>query len=282
MHCKDVAVREVDFELTAERIGAEMSDWIAYVRTDHIVLRNGDEFAVVRFFKGEGKGLFRPVVDFEIVSLPGDTVYHEDPDLDIINVPRLAEIQTMYPGKTVVVKGVFSHVNVVHGITPLRLRVIDNVPPAPSKLGALVRMALSSGYVEKPIVPEFVDIDMADRISEVRTEAVMFPCEVSHLTADMPVYFLDKTPKLEHDVTLVGCHLSKRIYDEYYGGEVPFLNVCPADYMEDDGVPTITKCCKVKNGHTLDGCHAAVPWGATVPEVVEAINDLFRDAPSDE
>ena len=75
-------------------------------------------------------------------------------------------------------------------------------------------------------------------------------------------------------MTLIGCHLSKRIYTALYGGDVPFINVCPADYV-DPSEKTIVKCCKVKTGHELDGNVVRVPWGATVPEVVEALNDLF-------
>lgn len=102
----------------------------------------------------------------------------------------------------------------------------------------------------------------------------MFPCRVSNLEADMPFYFLDDAPEVDGEVTLIGCHLSKRIYTALYGSDVPFINVCPADHVEP-GVRTIVKCCKVKNGHEMEGDVARVPWGATVPEVVDAINDLF-------
>ena len=111
-------------------------------------------------------------------------------------------------------------------------------------------------------------------MSEVGTDAVMFPCRVSNLSADIPYYFLDDAPEVDDEVTLIGCHLSKRIYTALYGGDVPFINVCPADYV-DPSEKTIVKCCKVKTGHELDGNVVRVPWGATVPEVVEALNDLF-------
>ena len=79
------------------------------------------------------------------------------------------------------------------------------------------------------------------------------------------------------DSTLIGCHLSQRIFRSLYGRDIPFINVCPADYVEP-GVKTIVKCCKVKQGHELDGDVVRVPWGATVPEVVDAINALFSAA----
>ena len=277
MHCKDVSMRDVDVPLDEASIASLMEDWTAYVRTDDLVLRNGDSYAAVRLKKEPGSGLFRKVVGYETLSLPEDTVYVEEPELDVLNLPALAELQTRYPGKAVVVRGMFSHINFIKDVEPLRLMVVDNVPPSPAKLGVLVERALASGFVDLPVVPEVRIIDMADKVSEVRTEEVMFPCRVSHLEAPMPYSFLDDAPADVGDVTLIGCHLSQRIFRSLYGRDVPFINVCPADYTEP-GVKTIVKCCKVKQGHELDGDVVRVPWGATVPEVVEAINALFSAA----
>ena len=250
MHCKDVSMRDVDVPLDEDSIGDLMGSWTSYVRTDDLVLRNGDDYAVVELLKAPGNGLFRKVVGYRIVSLPGDTVFLDLPDLDVLNTPALAAVQAEHPGKAVVVRGMFSHINYIKDVVPQRLVVVDNVPPSPSKLG------------------------MADKLSEVGTDAVMFPCRVSNLSADIPYYFLDDAPEVDDEVTLIGCHLSKRIYTALYGGDVPFINVCPADYV-DPSEKTIVKCCKVKTGHELDGNVVRVPWGATVPEVVEALNDLF-------
>jgi len=274
MHCKDVSFHEVDFELSERNIRESMDAWVAYTRTEYVVFRNGEDHAVVCVHKSSGKGLFRKLSGYEIISLPEETVFVSDPDLDVLNQPAMAEIQSRYPDKTVVVQGMFSHINFISGLKPVRLKVIDNIPPSPSKLGVLVRRALSSGFVDHPIIVDDHVIDMADHISEVRTEAVMFPCKVSGLTADMPVYFLDSAPKIEHEVTLIGCHLSERIYESLYREKVAFINVCPMDFA-DGSVKTIVKCCKIKEGFVIEGNVAKVPWGATVPEVVGAINSLF-------
>ena len=275
MHCKDVSMRDVDFDIDEDSIARLMDGWTAYVRTEFLVLHHGDQYAVLELHKEQGKDLFRILESYDIVSLPEDTVYHEDPELDVLNTPALARVQSMYPGKCVVVRGMFSHINFIKDLRPERLMVVDNVPPSPSKLGVLVDMALASGYVDHPIVKEDRIIDMADKVPEVETEAVMFPCRVSHLKADKPFFFLDDAPVVDKEVTLIGCHLSKRIYTSLYGSDVSFINVCPADFVDPD-VKTIVKCCKVKNGHELDGNVVRVPWGATVPEVVDAINDLFN------
>jgi hypothetical protein len=275
MHCKDVSVKDVDVVLNRENIKALMSDWTAYVRADFLILRNGKDHTVVRLVKENSFELFKKVTDFEIISLPEDTVFVDLPGADVVNIPILAEIQRMHPGKTIAVRGMFSHMSFVSEMEVMRLSVIDNVPPSPSKLGTLVRMALSTGFIEHPIVVDETIIDMAEKVNGIRTEAVMFPCKVSGLTADMPVYFLDEAPPLEHEVTLIGCDLSKRIFSSLYRRDVAFINVCPMDHPVDKDTKTIVKCCKIKEGHRIEDNVAKVPWGATVPEIVDAINDLF-------
>ena len=272
-----MSVRDVDFTLNRENISSVMEKWTAYVRTEFIIFRNKDDLAVVELKKGSGKELFGKLEGFTILSLPEDTVCVEDPMLDVINIPTLARLQKQYPRKTVVVKGMFSHINFVRNVEPRILRVIDDIPPSPSKLGVLTKMALDSGFVGIPIVIEEVNIELANMVADVNTEAVMFPCRVSGLAAEMPVYFLDEAPEIKHDVTLIGCNLSERIFSFLYEKSVPFINICPEDHIIDDGVKTIIKCCKIKDGHVIEGNVAKVPWGATVPEIVAAINDLFSE-----
>jgi hypothetical protein len=275
MHCKDVSLRDVDVELNEMNIRSLMRDWTAYVRAEHVILRNGNDHAVVRLIKEDSLGLFKKVTDHEIVSLPKDTVFEDIPDADVVNVPFLAKLQDMHPNKTVVVRGMFSHISFVSGMERLRLNVIDSVPPYPSKLGVLVRAALSTGFIEHPIVVDEMTIDISEKAKDVRTEAVMFPCRASGLKADMPTYFLDEFPGLGHSVTLIGCDLSKRIFGSLYKKDAEFINVCPMDHIPDGNGKTIVKCCKIKEGHKIEGNVVKVPWGATVPEVVDAINALF-------
>jgi hypothetical protein len=276
MHCKDVSVRDVDFDLTPESISERMADWTAYARCDYLILRNKDGFAALRVAKEQGIGLFRRVKDFEILSLPEDTDYVVDDMIDVLNIPSLALIQSQHPGKGVVIEGMFSHVVFIKDLEPLHLEVVDSIPPSPSKLGVLVKKALDSDFIDLPVIMHETVVDMQSKIPEVRTEGVMFPCKVSGIVADMPTYYLDSSPELKHDVTLIGCSLSKRIFESLYRKDVPFINVCPAEYIPK-GKKTIVKCCKIKEGHIIDGDVVKVPWGATVPEIVDAIKDLFSE-----
>ncbi|MCL2032169.1 MAG: hypothetical protein FWG96_02730 [Methanomassiliicoccaceae archaeon] len=262
--------------MTEKDISKAVSGWEVYVRTEYLVLRNGKEIAVVWVRKEGSEGLFRKVADAGAVSLPEDTVFVKDDGIDVLNVPALASVQERYQGKTVVIEGMFSHISFVCEPNTVKLRVIDNIPPGPSRLRFLVETALSSGFIEHPVVPEYNNIDLTDKIMDVRTEAVMFPCRVSGMAADMPFYFIDAAPDVKHDVTIIGCDLSRRIYRSIYDKDPPFINVCPADAVPNDGMKTIVRCCAVKEGHVIEGNTAKVPWGATVPEVIGAINALLE------
>ncbi|MCH3978486.1 MAG: hypothetical protein LKJ94_01320 [Candidatus Methanomethylophilus sp.] len=279
MHCKDISVRDVGWKLTRGNIRANMEDWRAYKRAEYVVLRNGEDMAVVRLRKSPEGSLLREVTGFDIISLPEDTVFVDRPDTDVVNLPAMARIQSEHPGKTVVVRGLFSHIGFVSGVEPLRLRIIDAVPPRPSKLPYLVDLALRSGYVDLPVVPYEEDIDMSALSEQAGTREVMFPCQVSGASSSRPFCFLDQVPDITgKDITLVGCNLSRRIFREEYGFDAPFIDICPRDRVPGDGVPTIVKCCRVKSGFEIDGSTVSVPWGATVPEVAEAIKALFGSA----
>lgn len=276
MHCKDISVLEADFPLTEEGIRKGLVGHKAYVRARYVVMSRDGGHAVAELHKSEGTGLFRTVESVDIISLPADTVFVDMPGADVLNLPERAQIQKEHPGKTVVVRGMFSHISFVSGVEPITLRVVDSVPPYPSKTEISVNRALESGFIDLPIVTENLTIDIQDMASKVRTEGVMFPCKVSGLESDKPFYFLDENPELGHEVTLLGCDTSRRIFRELYGRDTSMINFCPRNFCPKDGVKTIVRCCKVREGHVIDGDTAIVPWGATVPEVTAAIKALFR------
>lgn len=275
MHCKDISILEADFPLTEDEIRKGLVGHRAYLRAKYVVMSKNGQYAIARQHLSDGKGLFRTVEAVDIISLPEDTLFIEMPEADVLNVPGKALIQKEHPGKTVIIQGMFSHVSFVHDIQYKTLRIVDNVPPHPSKTQILVNKALDSGYIDIPIVTETLIIDIRDMIPEVKTEAVVFPCKVSGLKADMPYYFLDFNPEIKHQVTLLGCNTSSRIFKELYDYEPLLINTCPKDFCPMDGVKTIVRCCKVREGHVIEGDIAMLSWGATVPEVIDAINDLF-------
>ncbi|MFP4545794.1 MAG: hypothetical protein ACLFPN_02975 [Methanomassiliicoccales archaeon] len=281
-HCKDVSVRKVDFPLTREEIERSMSGRKAYTRTDHLVLVNGEEVSVVRVWKEENrKALFKPIVDFEILSLPHETVMVRDEGIDVLNPSHMARLADRHPGKLVVVEGLFNHVSFIKDIEPIRLRVLDTVPPYPAKMGFLVEKALSSGHVDLPIIPVEETVDLNELARGVSTEGVIFPCRASRMTSEKRTFFLDEFPEIDVEAELIGCPLSQRIYRSLYKEDKEIVNICPWDLAPRDGVPTIVKCCRVKEGYQIDDNVIVVQWGASVREVTEAINGFFSEAQRD-
>jgi len=169
----------------------------------------------------------------------------------------------------------FSHVSFLKAERLLDLRVLDVVPPSPSKLSVLVERALSSGLVERPIIPSYVDVDIMEKERMVRTPGVIFPCRASGLSSEKRMFYLDETPTIDVESTLIGCDLSRRIFQHIYRRPIESLDICPQNLAPRDGVPTIVKCCKVKEGCVIEGSVASVPWGATMMDVVQALQALF-------
>ena len=152
-HCKDVAVKGVDFELTVEGIAREVRGKKAYTRCDHYVLHNGHDIAIVAVTKAEGKELFRPIIDHRVLALPADVEFIHDAAVNVLNASSMARVAIQHPGKTIVVEGMFGHISFVQPHEIMHLEVLDVVPPRPSKLSVLVELALASGMVELPVVP---------------------------------------------------------------------------------------------------------------------------------
>lgn len=274
-HCKDVAVKEVSFELTEEKIAENVKGKRAYTRCEYYVLRNGGDTAVVGITKADGVELFRPIISHEIVSMPKDTIYLKDEDINVINQPAMAEVSQSYPDKTVVVEGKFGHVSFTSPGMILSLDVLDVVPPYPSKLSSLVKTALDSGMIDLPVVAEYSDIDINRLAQTVQHGSILFPCRASGLHSDKKDYYLDQLPEIKEKCTLIGCELSERIYRSIYNEKIERVEMCPRKLAPNDGKKRIVKCCKIKNGHKIEGSLAMVPWGATVKEVIDAVNDLF-------
>ncbi|MDD1756833.1 MAG: hypothetical protein LUQ39_08385 [Methanomassiliicoccales archaeon] len=275
-HCKDVSVRDVDFHLTKDSILEAAKGKKAYTRTEFLILRHRGEAAIVHVEKEEGVELFRPIKEIEILALPEDTVFVKDDAMDVLNRSEMARLARQHPGKYVIVQGLFNHVSFIGSDEAEDLVVFDVVPPHPAKLSVLVDKALSAGLVHRPVVTIIRTIDLNDLETEVATPTVMFPCRASGITSDRKVLYLDETPKLEGEVTLIGCDLSRRIFQHIYRkGPAAFRTMCPREMAPKGKGKRIVKCCRVREGFEIDGDMAIVPWGATVQEVAAAINALF-------
>jgi hypothetical protein len=282
-HCKDVAFKRVDFPLTEEAIRKRFENERVFTRTEYFILENGGKYAVVAVKRKRGIELFRPVCGVEMVSLPQDTVFVQDPECDVLSPHAMARHASAHREETVVVLGKFEHISFIKGgKEPAVLRVVDVVPPCPSKTVEMVELALRTGAISTPLKVEPVLVDAVALCKGRRSEIVMFPCEAGKLSVDgRPVLYLDKTPRLKQGaaVTLAGCELSKRIFRITYGFEPDFVNICPRDLARKGMQPGrlhIARCCDVHRVVVEPGL-ALVQYGAKMEEIIAAIKALVGE-----
>jgi len=284
-HCRDVSYKRVDFPLTEEEIGRRLIGQKVFTRTDYFILESSGRLAVARVTKKRGLDLFREVLGVEVLSLPESTAFVRDGSCDVLNPHEMAKKAVEHPEDTVVVLGAFDHISFVKGQKqPVRLRVIDFVPPYPSKTLQMVENVLRSGMVETPLLVEPVMVDVPLRLSGCKTDVVMFPCEAGKLVIDgRPVLYLDKTPPLDDEgsVTLAGCQLSRKIFwHAYRRNPDGFVNVCPRDLAIENFQPGklhIARCCDVHRARADNGL-ALVPYGASMQDIANAIKALLGEA----
>ena len=280
-HCKEVSVHSVGFELTEEHILSHLMGTRAYIRTRYMVLNRGDTWAVAEIGKDTMNSVLVPVSSVNIVSLPGETSFVDEPSLDVLSASEMGRLQKSVGTRCVVVRGASEHISFFVDQEPFSLTIFDVVPPSPTKLVGLVEEALRSilqdHYVRYEVIEE--NLNTLEGLSEARS--VLFPCRASGLDHKGKIGYMDDPPALSpeqiEEVTVVGCSLSARVFKAVYGSEARMVNMCPVDILqkvEIDG-PVLTKCCKVKDGFEIKGNIAIVPWGARVTDVSAAIEALM-------
>jgi hypothetical protein len=165
-----------------------------------------------------------------------------------------------------VVRGRFEHVNFIVEPAPLRVRVLEVVPPEPPKLLEMARAVLDYDEDLPPIELDFAPIDLR----ELGSGRLMYPCRCSGLEGE----FLDAGPPKLADWTLVGCERSRQIHVALYGAEpLSRIDFCPRVVGQPDG-PALMKCCLLERGVRREGAGVVVPWGAALEEVREALREL--------
>jgi len=278
-HCGDVGVAEVQFDLTEQNLRKHFAGRRSYTRTKFYAVTNGREWSVVQVSKKPTKKLFQSIESVKVVSLPERTRFVREPELDVLDMGHLLKVQSRHPGKLVVFQGRFEHVSFVDVKLPAKIRIIDVVPPSPSKLETLIRDLL--GAEKKSLSIDTKLVDIAQLTKENQEGTLIMPCRASYEgISGKPKgkrFYLDQAPPLTEeqvrDSLLVGCPLSARIFEELYKAKPRLANICVREtvMVSASDPPTIARCCKVKEGVEVDGRMVLVPWGANFCEVAEAL-----------
>lgn len=284
-HCKVVGKLHLEGPLTEDTILDAARGQRAYKLTEYYCATNGEDWAVVSVRKGPGARLLVPVEGAEVLSLPHETVHVVDPSVDTTNPTAMYGVARRFGDdvRAVVVQGEFNHMSfVLRDGSEVCVRVLDVVPPYPSKVAALAARGLACRPV--PVVLEEETIDLRELAEGIDPGArLLFPCRASGLDLDREVEYLDEVPDLaeDDDVVLVGCNLSERIFRERYGrrpGRV--VTMCPLELavQEGDGCWTLVKCCKEKGPFGVHGKVLAIPWSATKGDAAAALEEIHERA----
>jgi hypothetical protein len=285
---REVSVTEVPVPLDEGALRAYLAGRAVYRRTRYVIARNGAASMVAEVGKESEQPLFAPVTSVTVLARTDETALVDAPDIDTAVPTQLARAAAEHaPGaRCVIVRGRYGHVSFILDPAPVRVRVVEVVPPWPPKLVDQLRRVLDVAEDLPPVelVPELVDLrDLAARRPAAR---YLFPCRAGQgaqaLSAPggrphpsppaAEISYLDEIPPRE-PWTLVGCARSRAIHDWFYGDEVPQVDMCPrnlAGREEGDG-PLLTKCCLLEDRVACDGDTVVVPWGASLAQISEGL-----------
>jgi len=272
---RTVAVASVPGSLTAEGLERHFLGREAYRHTRYVVARRGSEGALVEVTKAEDGPLFSPIVGVRILALPGACAVVDAPEIDTGIPTQLARAaRELAPGaRCVIVQGRYRHVSFILDPAPIRVRVVEVVPPEPPKLLDQARRVLDVAEDLPPIelVPALVDLDELAR--QRRAPRYLLPCRGSGIRLNgAEVRFLDERPEKE-DWVLLGCARSRELHRWFYREDTEAVDLCPRRVAGRPGggevLPVLTKCCLLEEHLEHDGTTVTVPWGASL-ELVRA------------
>lgn len=277
---RGVSVQRLGVPLTESAVREHLVGRRVYRRTEVLVAEGDDGGrAVVTVAKAPGDGIFWPVTAVEWVAGPAETAFVRDPAIDTGNATQMARAAAASgaSARVYVVEGRNQHVNLIFEPAPVRVRVVEVVPPHPPKLLDMAQRVLDFDEDLDPVELELVAVDLNDIASAVEAEHWLLPCRCGGLELDGGVDFLDSGPPRARNWTLLGCERSRQIHAELYGAEpAARVELCPRVHAATPDAPTLVKCCLRERGVESDGELVVVPWGATLEEVRAALRLLVR------
>ncbi len=265
---KSVGVTRTD---PIERIGCPI-----YFSTEYLIADLPSGYAIYKA-KSKGEGLLRRFVSLELMA-KGNQIKKFNEKLDAHDRTRLIESAIPLCKKgvnTIIFEGKDRHVTFVHEPSlheVMEIEIIDIMPPEPPWLASAIDRLVLSGILGE------LNIRFTKKLIDLRQfegEKTVFPCYASELKGK----YLDTDIDIEDNSELVGCDISKQIFELRFPGlTYKHINMCPLKaelYMPTK--PFITRCCQSKrsgmvNINGIDG--AVVHWGASEYDIVDAIRML--------
>jgi hypothetical protein len=279
---RGLSVQETDVPLTEADLVPFLLGREVYRRTDYLLLRNGEDSAVVALRKASTEPLFSPVVEARVLAGPDEVVSISSPDTDVGNATALARAALAHAAanaRAYVVQGRYEHVNFIWEPAPIRIRVTELIPPEPPKLLAMAEQVVAFDEDLPPIDLVGDVVDIRQLAADHPAAAYLLPCRGSGVQVAGELAFLDTRPANRLDWLMVGCERSLQFHRHFYGDEPPRVDICPR-LTRDLSTPTLAKCCLLERGVEFESAAAVVPWGSNLDEIRLALRRLTAvDAP---
>ncbi len=282
---REVSITDVDVALHEAPLRALLMSRPVYRRTRYVVVRSAGEAALVEVDKQPSDDLFWDVVDVRLLARPDETAWVVRPDLDPGIPSELARAAADVPeARCVVLEGRYGHVSFVLDSTPVRLHVLDVVPPSPPKLLDQVQRVLDTADDLPGVLPLPQVIDLASLVPEDAGGDYLLPCRGGGMQVPKArVHYLDEVPP-RRDWTLLGCARSRAIHQALYDADVAQVDTCPRvlalSVALSPGEVLLTKCCLLEEQVETDGQVVVVPWGASFGHLREALRAAVRMTPA--
>ena len=298
---RNVSVAAVPVPLDEPGLRAYFTGRPAYRRTRYLDARHGEASAVLEVSKESEQPLFSPITAVRLVAAPGETMFVDAPEADTAIPSQLAWVaaEQAPQARCVVVRGRYGHVSFIADPAPVRVTVLEVVPPRPAKLVDQLARVLDLAEDLPPVelVPDLVDL--AQLAGSRPSGHYLFPCRAGGSVAETlgavgpgtggpgaggkgpgaGVSYLDEVPG-RRPWTLVGCARSRAIHDFFYGDEVDVVDMCPRAlagrrFAGRTGA-VLTKCCLLEDRVSAESDCVVVPWGATFAQVKEGLQLALR------
>jgi hypothetical protein len=229
--------------------------------------------------KSEGEGLLRKLVSLVPIAQGKEIIKCEE-KMDSHDRTKLIESAIALCNisvNTVLFEGMDRHTTFIQDPSlheVMEIEIIDIVPPEPPWLAFAIQRLTRSGILGE------LNIRFTTKLIDLRQfegEKMVFPCHASELKGK----YLDTDTDIEDNSTLVGCDISKQIFELRFPDlTYKHINMCPLKtelYLPTK--PFITRCCQSKksgmvNLNGIDG--AVVHWGASEYDIVDAIRMLVK------
>jgi hypothetical protein len=243
--------------------------------------------AVVEVSRDSDTPLFAEITAVSLIAGPDETAFVDAPEADTGIPTSLSRVAAdRAPGaRCVVVRGRYGHVGFIVDPVPVRIRVVEVVPPHPAKLVDQASRVLDLAEELPPVelVPELTDLGSLAAGSPAGH--YLFPCRAGTAVADGPVSYLDEIPP-RADWTLIGCARSRAIHDWFYEREAPVVDMCPRN-LALEGLrsgrlgpgPVLTKCCLLEDRIAVEDGLVVVPWGASLAEIRDGLGRAAATVP---